>query len=229
MICPDSEDIKSTITGPGDNIRINTARPRDLFKRAYRFHPSQITGTSVEEDTVTLTLASDAQPLFYEWAKMIEGISSDDTKSKPFTEHLMKYPTLLSRLTLNLHMIETLDKPDERDFSGTVSKETLDLAIKWCEVLESHAKRVYGIYEQSIGAAAKTLLDRIKSNHIVDGMSFRQIQRKNLRGLSSIEDIEAACQELCDVNAVAVDESMIGRRGKTRSLKLRVNPEILTS
>jgi Protein of unknown function (DUF3987) len=56
-------------------------------------------------------------------------------------EHLGKYRSLLPSLALIFHLIEVADEKA----TGAVTLHSPERAAQWCEYLETHAKRIYGL------------------------------------------------------------------------------------
>ena len=56
-----------------------------------------------------------------------------------------------------------------------ISFEDANRAIKWCEYLESLARRLYSSISNSEMESAKALLNKIQKNEIQDGCLLRDI------------------------------------------------------
>lgn len=222
MVYPDG-DTKSTLTSRLEQATYNKARARDTYRKAYDYTPEY---DDDNETRTVLTLSPEAQERFFDWAKELEKKVGNKDLSKPFAEHISKFATLLSRLTLNIHLIKQFDQPQRSDFTDIVHIDQLEMAIEWCRVLETHAKKIYGIVKTSLKLSSEKLIKMIKEGKITDGITLRQIQRKNLRGLETIEQIKEACSDLEEIGILQLDESQIGKTRGPKSIRIFINPVI---
>ena len=136
--------------------------------------------------------SDDAQELFYKWYEDLH-INKIPNAHPLMAEHLAKYRSLMPSLALLFHLI---DVADDLMKSGPVSVEAADLAIKWCEYLESHAKRIYGLVEGTPMAAARALGEKLKEGVLKDGFTLRDIYRNNWTLLNTKDQARDACDVL---------------------------------
>jgi len=101
----------------------------------------------------------DAQSVFYEWLTELEGkLRKDD--EPVVLEHLGKYRSLMPALALIFHFLSVAD--ESAPSCRAVSRESAERSTAWCDYLESHARRVYGMVTNLTAQAAKRLATKIK-------------------------------------------------------------------
>lgn len=126
-------------------------------------------------------------------------------------------------IALVLHLVDVAGD----GWLGPVSSETAVKAAGWCEYLESHARRIYGLLgNQGIRAAAE-LAAKIKAGKVVDGFTIRDIyHRKQWHLLDTKELVLEACQEL--VEAGWLKQEMVDIPGRQPKSTYRINPKIFS-
>jgi hypothetical protein len=107
----------------------------------------------------------------------------------------------------------------------SVSLKSAQRAAAWCEYLESHARRIYGLVESMPIKAATVLATRIKKKALGDRFTVRDVYRRQWSFLTEKETVQAACEILVDAGWLreSITESSFGQRGKT---EYQVNPKI---
>lgn len=134
-----------------------------------------------------------AQTLFYTWLERLEldklrGSGMDGM----LVEHLSKYRKLMPALALTFHLIEVADGCAQ----GAITLSSAERAAAWCDYLESHARRVYGMIETLPIKAAQALLERIKKGELGQRFSLRDVYRRQWAMLTEREMVQAACDTL---------------------------------
>ncbi|VVC74999.1 hypothetical protein AQUSIP_02730 [Aquicella siphonis] len=107
-------------------------------------------------------------------------------------EHLSKYRSLFPSLALIFHLI---DKADGAQRAG-VSADSALMALAWCAYLERHARRIYGLVNQSLNQAVIKLARKIQEGELTTPFTIRDIYRKEWKMLTDKKIILAACNEL---------------------------------
>ncbi|MFN9108780.1 MAG: DUF3987 domain-containing protein, partial [Bacteroidota bacterium] len=109
-----------------------------------------------------------------------------------------------------------------------VSLEATERAAAWCEYLESHARRVYGLVESMPIKAATILAARVKKNALGNRFTARDVYRHQWSFLTDKDAAQAACEILVDAGWLheMVTEPSFGQRGKTEYI---VNPKLQDS
>jgi hypothetical protein len=140
----------------------------------------------------SLRFADDAQALFYEWLTELQGkLQGED--EPVVLEHLGKYRSLMSSLALIFHLI---DIADGTAAAGPVSLEATELAAAWCDYLESHARRIYGLVANATIQSAAKLAKSIRAGKLTYGFTVRNVYRKDWHLLTDRDAVQNACEEL---------------------------------
>jgi Protein of unknown function (DUF3987)/Bifunctional DNA primase/polymerase, N-terminal len=141
----------------------------------------------------------------------------------PEDEFTGKVGKQLGSITLILHLARIHSgevKP------GPVTVETLRMAIGWFEFFAAHWKKVMSLAKQVRPAAM--LAKRIESGEVTDGMTVRDLTRKQWSGLSSNTLISEALDDLEGMNWLRIE--VIEFDGPGRSSKvIRLNPSVSVS
>jgi hypothetical protein len=185
-------------------------------------------GAEVKENDSTpfFRYDPDAQELFYEWLTQLEVEKLRGTAMEPMlAEHLGKFRKLMPSLSLIFHLI---DVASGKETDPAVSLEATERAAAWCEYLESHARRVYGLVESMPIKAATILAARVKKNALGNRFTARDVYRHQWSFLTDKDAAQAACEILVDAGWLRemVTEPSFGQRGKTEYI---VNPKLQDS
>lgn len=196
----------------------------DIIKNLSEMDFAEI-GAQIEdkEPTPFLRYAPEAQELFYEWLTELEIQKLRGTTMEPMmAEHLGKYRKLMPTLSLIFHLI---DAASGMDVGNGVSLQAAERAAAWCEYLESHARRIYGLVESLPIKAATTLAARVKKKALGTSFTVRDVYRRQWSFLTDKDIAQAACDILVEAGWLreSVTESSFGQRGKTDYL---VNPKL---
>ena len=173
----------------------------------------------IEEDKekIFFHFADRAQEIFYEWLLGIEARAKAE-EYPPMCEHLSKYPSLVPSLALVFHLIEVAGGAAP----GPVSEAAVVLACAWADVLESHARRVYGMSSDTTPVAAAALAKKIKEGKLEKRFTVRDVYRKHWTLLDEA-GARAACQEL---EAEGWLRKVPFEEGKKPKEEFEVNPKI---
>jgi hypothetical protein len=164
----------------------------------------------------------EGQAVFNEWLTGLEAkLRTDDMPL--MIEHLAKYRSLMPSLALIFHLLGIADgKP-----GGSVTQESAAMAAAWCEYLESHARRIYGLLGDVAIRAASELAAKIKAGKVEDGFTIRDIyNRKHWHLLDTKELVFEACQELVSAGWLKVEERPL-TGGRPKEI-YRINPKIFS-
>jgi len=161
--------------------------------------------------------SSEAQEIFNQW---LTGLQEKlQTEESPLmVEHLAKYRSLMPSLALIFHLINVADGQT----GGPVSSQAAHQATAWCEYLESHARRIYGLVADISTRAASELALKIKKGALHDGFTLRDVYRNCWHLLGKKELVQDACSEL--IEAGWLRESF-SEMGKTKPV-YTINPKI---
>lgn len=136
----------------------------------------------------------EAQELFRGWLTDLEKRLRADEDEPIVLEHLAKYRSLMPSLALIFHLMEMISSRQ----SGPVSLHAAHQAAAWCDYLESHARRVYGLVSNITERAAHQLSKKIRDGKLADGFTVRDIYRAQWALLSNRDVVQSACEELVE-------------------------------
>jgi len=161
------------------------------------------------------------QTVFYEWLEDLETKLRQGNDEPVLLEHFGKYRSLMPALALLFHLLGLADGAP----AGQVSKESAQQAAAWCEYLESHARRIYGLVTNVTTQAAARLALKLKQGALPAVFSVRDVYRKEWSLLDDRQVIENACDELESLGwlRAKVTPSAFGQRGKTEYV---TNPKV---
>jgi len=164
-----------------------------VIKKLAEMDFTKIGAVTEGENIPFLRFDDEAQELFYEWLiELQKKLQADE--APVILEHLNKYRSLMPSLALIDHLINIADGTA----SGPVSLESAGKAAAWCDYLESHARRIYGLVGSVGQRAAAELAKKIKAKKLKDGFSLRDVYRNGWHLLTSKEAVKAACDELVE-------------------------------
>ena len=153
-----------------------------IFERLANLEPLMIGAEPGEVgDPPFLRFSPDAQVLFIDWKREFENrIRSEQMEATPaFCQHMAKYRKLVPALALLFHLVEAVDS----GIHGSVSLPALKLALAWADFLELHAKKLYAAELHRGAAAAQVLAVKIEEGTVKDGMTVRDLVRREWSGL----------------------------------------------
>lgn len=164
-----------------------------------------------------------AQPLFYKWLQSLTlGIAAEDNNL--MQEHLGKYRKLIPALSLIFHLVEMA--ADKVKPGRPIGINSLQMAIRWADYLESHARRVYAMATDYKVQAAQLLATKIKGRHLEAGFSARDVVRKGWSRLSDQDEVKAACDELEAASWIRRKPTEGKRSGRPALPTYDINPTV---
>ena len=198
----------------------------DLFQTLADFDPVSWGAQPADEVTRFPWFRFDdaAQAVFIEWTGELNRvrIPAEQANGHPLiAQHLAKYEKLFAALALVLHLAECA----QTGRRGPVSEYAAIRAAAWCEYLEAHARRCYGLLADKGARAAQALADRIRAGDLADGFTARDVRRKQWRHLSSDASVREALEWLegeAWIIPVSTPPDATGRR----TVRYIVNPKI---
>jgi len=159
-----------------------------------------------------------AQRLFYVWlAELQSKLQADEPPV--ILEHLNKYRSLMPSLALIDHLVNMADGTVD---GGDIPQESAKKAAAWCDYLESHARRIYGMLGDVSQRAAVELAKKLKARKLQDGFTLRDVYRNGWHLLNAKEAAKAACDELVEAGWL---KEHVPSEGKTRVVYF-INPKI---
>jgi hypothetical protein len=169
-----------------------------------------------------LKFSEEAQILFNEWLTDLELNTLRVSDHSIILEHFGKYRSLMPTLALIFHLIDVADGAS----GGPVSLSAAEKAAAFCEYLESHARRVYGLVANIDQQAAAVLSEKIQAGKLNDGFTVRDVQRKNWHLLNSRELAQVACDELLDAGWLRVEHQVKHGPGRSALPIHHINPKV---
>ena len=163
-----------------------------------------------------------AQELFDDWREDLE--TRIRCEPDPMLEaHLAKYRSLMPSLALLFHLAESAS--NEVDLVP-VSVDAAAQAAAWCEYLESHARRIYGMRVLAEVDGAQGLLKHLKAGDITPPFTARMVRLKGWARLSTPDEVDAAFSILEDHHWIAPEPVKHGARGGRPTVRYQVNPKL---
>jgi hypothetical protein len=171
-----------------------------------------------DDDIPALRFSDEGQIVFDQWRHDLEIRMRGDHGLPPALEsHLIKYRKLMPALALIFHLIDYVDGQTQ---SLYVSEKSALMAAAWCDYLETHAKRVYGVAHMQTGTdAAKELLGHIRAGDVKDGATIREIWRHHWSLLTNADEVKVGLNLLQQYGWLIVEKLSSGGR-PTELIKL---------
>ncbi|MBM4222323.1 MAG: DUF3987 domain-containing protein, partial [Gammaproteobacteria bacterium] len=211
LVCP---QIKKEWTNNDTPPNVSAEKAvTQLLEKLYDVHLSSI------DDFIGIHFDSDAQQIFDRWREQLEILlRSNNIDNVSYESHIAKYRSLAPSLALIFQLVET------GPTSCSVDKKNIQLAIKWCDFLQDHAKKIYQVSSREGNSAIKSFQKKILEGRVKDEDSVRSIIRNGWEYLSDIKQVEQALNFLEKHGWVRVIEtgSAVGRRSKI----IRLHPDL---
>lgn len=166
---------------------------------------------------------NEAQTLFIEWSEDLHRERMPNEDEPIIRQHLAKYDKLLPALALMFHMVEGAAE----GVRGPVSKEAALRAAAWCEFLEAHARRCYGLLKDDGLRAAQALAAKLEHGALQDGFTLRDVRRNQWRALTADAEIQAALDWLEDEDWLRSEVTGGNGPGSgRRTVRYQINPAV---
>ena len=167
--------------------------------------------------------SDEAQAVFIEWSGDMHRARIPNEDEPLIRQHLAKFDKLFPALALVFHLVDCA----AQGISGPVTKEAALRAAAWCEYLEAHARRCYGLLKDDGLRAAQALAGKLERGALEDGFTLRDVRRNQWRSLTTDEAIQAALDWLEDEDWLRSETSGgTGPGSGRRTMRYRMNPEI---
>jgi hypothetical protein len=166
-----------------------------------------------------------AQEIYIEWTANLhrERLPAEDNPI--IAQHLAKFDKLFPALALILHLVDCVST----GATGPITAEAALRAGAWCEYLEAHCRRCYGLLVDDGLRAAQALADKVRQAKLVDGFTARDVRRNQWRHLTTDDAVRAALDWLEDEHWLRSEE--IGGTGPgtgRRTFRYFINPKTTT-
>lgn len=136
-------------------------------------------------------------------------------------EHLTKYRSLMPSLALLFHLIDVA----AGEATGQVTGKAAIMAAEWCDYLESHARRIYGLIGDISTRAAGELAKKIKKGMLPDGFTLRDVYRRCWHLLDKKEIAQGAVDELTEAGWLRKSISEVGKTTTVYSINPKIFPQ----
>ncbi len=163
-----------------------------------------------------------AQEVFIEWSGDLHRTRLPAEDNPIINQHLAKYDKLFPALALVLHLVDCVDTGER----GQVTPEAALRAAAWCEYLEAHARRCYGLLADDGLRAAQALSDKVRQGRLVDGFTARDVRRNQWRSLTNEESVQAALDWLEDEGWLRGYRDVKGQAQGKSAWRYSINPKI---
>lgn len=182
----------------------------------------QVGAFAGEGQTPYFRFADDAQEVFNEWLTELEAKLRTD-EEPVLQEHLGKYRSLMPSLALQFHLLNLADAPSVN--TSQVTKACAVQAAAWCEYLETHARRIYGLVTNATAQAAAQLAKKLQQGKLPQRFTARDVYRKEWSLLGDEAAARNACEELVGLGWLReqVTPPAQGQKSKT---EYRLNPKV---
>jgi len=164
------------------------------------------------------------QIVFNEWLNKLMNVTLKYQDNPLMSQHLSKYRSLMPSIALIIHLIDKADGSTEND---GVSESAAKMAVRWCDYLASHARRIYSAAESSDHTAAILLSHKIKSNELPNPFKAHTVYRKGWHGLSDTEEAKAACKVLVEEGWLHEEVPPKPKTGRTPASEYYIHPSLI--
>jgi hypothetical protein len=170
-----------------------------------------------------LCFDDEAQAVFIEWSGDMHRARIPNEDEPIVRQHLAKLDKLFPALALVFHLVDCA----AQGFSGPVTKKAALRAAAWCEFLEAHARRCYGLLKDDGLRAAQALAAKLEGGALEEGFTLRDVRRNQWRSLTMDDAIQAALDWLEDEDWLRSEATGgTGPGSGRRTLRYRINPAI---
>ena len=179
------------------------ARAWATFQRLRAMSPDAIGAEHGDGcDVPFLRMDAEALTLFIEWqTALMQRLRAGD-EAAWMESHLAKFPALVGRLALVLHLAD--------NGGGPIPGEALARALGWCDYLEGHARRVYAPAIDNGLTAAHAL--RRKRGELGEAFTARDVYRRGWSGLTDPGAVAEGLTVLCDYGHLSESDTETGGR-----------------
>ena len=172
----------------------------------------------------------EAQAFFRKWLTNLETTKLRNKHEDPLiVQHLSKYRGLFPKLALVFHLIEVADS--NKSSGGYIQLRHAEMAAKWCDYLEAHARRIYGLAKSPSIQAALFLAEKLAhsaslTSPLKNPFSIRDLVRKRWKGLSVYDAAESAVARLMEADWLREAAKASTADGGRPTVEYLINPRI---
>ena len=210
-------------------MRINTGATAHVSHRGVELMPladfnPESWGALPADDFVKFShfrFDEQAQEIFIEWSIDLHKKRIPIEENQLIVQHLAKFDKLFPALALLFHLIDCAHSGTR----GMVGKDAALRAAAWCEYLESHARRCYGLLADEGLRAAQALAVKVSGRYLVDGFTARDVRRPQWRNLTTEEGVNAALEWLDDEGWIRGGDVATPGRPQKPTRRYAINPK----
>lgn len=183
-------------------------------------------GASPSDDYVkfpSFNFDMEAQQIFIEWSTELNRERLPNEDNPLISQHLAKYEKLFSALALIFHLVDCATSRS----NGSIKVQSARRAAAWCEYLEAHARRCYGLLADDGLRSAQALADKLCQGKLSTGFTSRDVRRNQWRYLTTEDAVQAALDWLEDEGWLRANE--VGGTGPgtgRRTYRYDINPKL---
>lgn len=167
-----------------------------------------------------------AQTIFIEWSKDLHLKRLVNEDNPLIEQHLAKFDKLFPALALLFHLVDCVKISGQNQ--GIIKAESALRAAAWCEYLEAHARRCYGLLADDGLRAAQALAKKIQQGKLKDNFTARDVRRNQWCNLTTDGAVQAALDWLEDEGWLQSYEVGGTGPGMGRpTWRYRINPRIV--
>lgn len=186
-VWPDEPDEIQGVDQKPDRLALQ--RVQDVFDRLAEFESRDIADKDCASSEIPwMRFSPDGQSVFNEWLLDKDRRCRAESMPEAIESHLAKFNKLVPSIAL---LIELCEGP-----AGSVTKRSVERAVKWARYLESHAMRLYAVAACPERVLASPLLNRLLDWDKERPIRVRDIRQKGWRGLSDPKAIESTLEAL---------------------------------
>ena len=220
MLYPDSDNWEYIDKSPNNAA---ARRAFNCFKEIANMDFRNLKGCITEDNKIPyMRFSEEAQELFISWLHELQEKLSNPDDSPVIREHFGKYRSLMPSLALQFHLIDIADGMS----SGPVSLSAAQMAAEWCEYLESHSRRIYGMAEDITARAAGSLAKKILAGKLDDSFKAWEVRRKGWELLTEKEVVKGALIELVEAGWLREIHCKPEKSGGRPSVQYQINPKV---
>lgn len=221
IVYPDPETWEWRDRAPNKEAR---DKVYDLFKVLAHFVPEDVGASPADEFNKFpyFNFSSDAQQVFIDWSTELHTKTIPIESNTFIVQHLGKYDKLFTALALILHLVDCAANKK----AGAVSEAAALQAKAWCDYLQSHSRRCYGLHSDGGVHAALTLSTKLQEKKLKDGFTAHDVVRHGWSRLDKQERVQPALACLEDkgwIRAIPVPPTDKGGRS---TIAYQINPNI---
>ena len=175
---------------------------RNVFYSLAHLEPLDFGAEAKDDlDIPAFRFDNEAAEIFANWFKDLETVKLNAKGQSPImAQHLSKFRSLMPCLALIFHLIEMAEVNDPARYSGPIPARHAQMAIRWIDYLEAHA-RVF--YELGHATTPATQILADKMAQLPTEFSIRDIQRRKWGNLRDKAQIVEALNDLEDHQWIA--------------------------